>query len=137
MYSLTILYTSNKMKFLFDSIYSVFLIFQLLESKHLVFVQLSRSTCLLNPSTTNRMWYKISFYSPRLVVIPRLKDPPSAMPFRSRERIVGFIPFPRLLVHCEMQSFIQIWTQGQWVHFLWLTVTRVPTCSYLGIVTKK
>ena len=42
-----------------------------------------------------------SFPSPRLAASPRLKKPvcPTIYPLR----IIGFIPFPRVLVLCEMQ----------------------------------
>ena len=45
------------------------------------------------------------FPSPRLVASPRLKEPslPYYLPIAGG-RIIGFIPFPRVLVLCEMQS---------------------------------
>ena len=45
------------------------------------------------------------FPSPRLVALPRLKSPslPYYLPIAGG-RIIGFIPFPRILVLCEMQS---------------------------------
>ena len=44
------------------------------------------------------------FPSPRLVVIPRLNTPlaPTILPIAGA-RIVGFMPFPRVLALCEMQ----------------------------------
>ena len=47
----------------------------------------------------------ISILSPRLVSSPRLKNLvcPTYLPIAGW-RIIGFIPFPRVLVQCEMQS---------------------------------
>ena len=45
------------------------------------------------------------FPSPRLVASPRLKNPVclTILPIAGG-KIIGFIPFPRVLVLCEMQS---------------------------------
>ena len=54
-----------------------------------------------------------SFPSPRLVASPRLKDLvcSTILPIAGG-RIIGFIPFPRVLVLCEMQSVLsRIWTR--------------------------
>ena len=53
------------------------------------------------------------FPSPRLVASPRQKEPSLSynLPIAGR-RIIGFIPFPRVLVLCEMQSVLsRIWTR--------------------------
>ena len=50
---------------------------------------------------------------PRLVASPRLKNSvcPTILPIAGG-RIIGFIPFPRVLVLCEMQSVLsRIWTR--------------------------
>ena len=53
-----------------------------------------------------QVWIQ-SFPSPRLVASPRLKN--LVCP---RGRIIGFIPFPRVLELCEMQSVrSRIWTR--------------------------
>ena len=57
-------------------------------------------------------WSLTGFPSPRLVASPRLKNLvcPTILPIAG-ERIIGFIPFPRVLVLCEMQSVSsRIWT---------------------------
>ena len=59
-----------------------------------------------------RVWIQ-SFPSPRLVASPKLKNlvSPTILPIAGG-RIIGFIPFPRLLVLCEMQSVSsRIWTR--------------------------
>ncbi len=55
-------------------------------------------------SGVQQVWIQ-SFPSPRLVASPRLKNPslPYYLPIAGG-RIIGFIPFPRVLVLCEMQS---------------------------------
>ena len=54
-----------------------------------------------------------SLASPRLVASPRLKNPNLSHYFSiAGGRIIGFIPFPRVLVLCEMQSVSsRIWTR--------------------------
>ena len=51
--------------------------------------------------------FEFSFPSPRLVASPRLKNPvcPTICPIAGG-RIIGFIPFPRVLVLCEMLSVL-------------------------------
>ena len=59
-----------------------------------------------------QVWIQ-SFPSPRLVALPRLKNLvcPTILPIAGA-RIIGFIPFPRVLVLCEMQSVSsRIWTR--------------------------
>ena len=61
-----------------------------------------------------------SFPSPRLVASPRLKNLVclTLLPIAGG-RIIGFIPFPRVLVLCEMQSFlVQDLNSSRRVHFL-------------------
>ena len=61
---------------------------------------------------SEQVWIQ-SFPSPRLVASPRLKKPvcPTILPIAGG-RIIGFIPFPRVLVLCEMQSVSsRIWTR--------------------------
>ena len=58
----------------------------------------------------NRFWF--GFLSPRLIPILRLKSSvcPTILSIAGW-RIVGFIPFPRVLVLCEMQTASsKIWT---------------------------
>ena len=56
-----------------------------------------------------------SFPSPRLAASPRLKAEEPTLPYYlpiAGGRIIGFIPFPRVLVLCEMQSVLsRIWTR--------------------------
>ena len=55
----------------------------------------------------------LNFLSPRLVASQRLKNLvcPTILPIAGG-RIIGFIPFPRILVQCEMQSISsRIWTR--------------------------
>ena len=59
-----------------------------------------------------QVWLQ-SFPSPRLVASPRLKNLvcPTILPIAGG-RIIGFIPFLRVLVLCEMQSISsRIWTR--------------------------
>ena len=59
-----------------------------------------------------QVWIQ-SFPSPRLVASPRLKNLvcPTTLPIAGG-RIIGFIPFPRVLVLCEMQlAWSRIWTR--------------------------
>ena len=59
-----------------------------------------------------QVWIQ-SFPSPRLVASPRLKNLvcPTILPIAGG-RIIGFIPFPRVSVLCEMQSASsRIWTR--------------------------
>ena len=70
-----------------------------------------------NPSARagydTRSIFKRSFPSPRLVASPRLKNLvcPTILPIAGG-RIIGFIPFPMVLVLCEMQSVTsRIWTR--------------------------
>ena len=78
-----------------------------------------------DPYHINRMWHKVcfssrvqqvwiqSFPSLRAVTIPSLKGPvcPTMLPIAGG-RIIGFIPFPSILVLCEMQTASsRIWTQ--------------------------
>ena len=58
-----------------------------------------------------QVWIR-SFHSPRLVASSKLKiSLPYYIP-TAGERIIGFIPFPRVLVLCEMQSvWSKIWTR--------------------------
>ena len=59
-----------------------------------------------------QVWIQ-SFPSPRLVALPRLKNLvcPTILPIAGG-RIIGFIPFPKVLVLCEMQSVSsRIWTR--------------------------
>ena len=59
-----------------------------------------------------QVWIQ-SFLSPRLVASPRLKNLvcPTILPVAGG-RIIGFIPFPRILVQCEMRSISsRIWTR--------------------------
>ena len=54
----------------------------------------------------------LNYSSPRLVASPRAEEPslPYYLPIAGG-RIIGFIPFPRVLVPCEMQSVSsRIWT---------------------------
>ena len=63
-------------------------------------------------SGVQQVWIQ-SFPSPRLVVSPRLKNlvRPTIYPYAGG-RLIEFIPFPRVLVLCEMQSVSStIWTR--------------------------
>ena len=62
--------------------------------------------------STFKVWIQ-SFPSPRLVASLRLKNPvfPTILPIAGGT-ILGFIPFPRVLVLCEMQSVLsRFWTR--------------------------
>ena len=71
----------------------------------------------------HRIWHKVNFYAEfnrfefrvflLLVASPRLKNLvcPTILPIAGG-RIIGFIPFPMVLVLCEMQSVSsRIWTR--------------------------
>ena len=77
------------------------------------------------PLRSGRIWHKVNFWSgvyqvwiqsfpsPRLVASPRMKNLvcPTILPIAGG-RIIGYIPFPRVLVLCEMQSVSsRIWTR--------------------------
>ena len=79
---------------------------------------------IYQPLHSDRIWHKVNFkrsltglnsefLSPRLVASPRLKNLvcPTIYPYLEGE-IIGFIPFPRVLVLCNMQSVSsRIWTR--------------------------
>ena len=63
-------------------------------------------------SGVDQVWFQ-NFSSLRLVASPRLKNLvcPTILAIAGG-RIIGFIPFPRVLVKCEMQSVTsRIWTR--------------------------
>ena len=63
-------------------------------------------------SGIQQVWIQ-SFPSPRQVASPRLEEPslPYYLPIAGG-RLFGFMPFPRVLVLCEMQSILSgIWTR--------------------------
>ena len=74
---------------------------------------------IYQPLLSGRIWHKVSFYAEfnrfefRLVASPRAEEPSLLyyLPIAGG-RIIGFIPFPKVLVLCEMQSVSsRIWTR--------------------------
>ena len=62
-------------------------------------------------SGVQQVWSQ-SFPSPRLVASPRLKNLVCPTIYQAGGRIIGLIPFPKVLVLCEMQSVSsRIWTR--------------------------
>ena len=80
--------------------------------------------CIYQPLCTGRMWHKVNFYVEfnrfefRVFLLlngclTKEKEPslPYYLPI-AEGRITGFMPFPRLLVLCEIQSALsRIWTR--------------------------
>ena len=71
------------------------------------------------PLRSGRIWHKVNFYAEfnrfefRVFLLLEAEEPslPYYLPIAGG-RIIGFIPFPRILVLCEMQSVSsRIWTR--------------------------
>ena len=116
--------------------------------------------CIYQPLHMRRMPHKVKFYTefnwliqsfpfPRLVAIPRLKSPvcPSILPI-ARERIVWFIPFPRVFAQCDMQtdsSRIWIWvivsvffdTTSAFMGKIWIEQHSVHSLVWQPVEAKK
>ena len=84
-----------------------------ISSKVEVFILLLFILVFIFTNPFARSGYDKSFLSPRLVASPRQKNLvcPTILPIAGG-RIIGSIPFPRVLVQCEMQSVLsRIWTR--------------------------
>ena len=94
-----------------------------------------------NPFATQGQFFKrsltgwiLSFHSPKPVAIPRLKSPvcPIILPI-GWGRIVGFIPFPKILELCKIKTApCRIWTQFH-VSISYNNIHNTTCSSYIYI----
>ena len=112
---------------IFDIFLSLILITSLVLSPSLIIGDLLKKHVLdINrqmepiPSADQQLFWIQSFPSPKLNAIPRLKNSvcSNILPIAG-ERIIEFLPFPVVLILCEMQrTLLRIWTRvGEYISY--------------------